>query len=174
MAERWQHFFTSAGAITTTNAAVTAAEQGAIPLLTADRAHAIGKCVVGLVFWAIILYTSLRDRHVSFSPISSSPPKPTVLVATVFHYISWAAFLYSVSEEGAKTFFSTLSVQESLSVLFNRPAEKCFLDERKVSVQEWKEYIVEGFDSAYVNEIPGAKEWLARTRGGEGEGEGGA
>ena len=87
-------------------------------------------------------------------------------MATVFHYISWAAFLYSVSEEGAKTFFSTLSVQESLSVLFNRPAEKCFLDGKKVSVEEWKEHIVERFDSAYVNEIPGAKEWLARTRGG--------
>ena len=111
-------------------------------------------------------YTSLRDRHVSSSPTSSSPPKPTVLCATVFYYISWASLLYSVSEEGAQTFLSTLSVQESLTGEFNRAAEKCFLDERKVSVQEWKEYIVEGFDSAYVNEIPGAKEWLARTRGG--------
>ena len=58
-------------------------------------------------------------------------------------------------------------MQESLTVKFNRPAEKCFSnDGKKLSVEEWKDHIVERFDSAYVNEIPGGKEWLARTRGG--------
>ena len=63
-------------------------------------------------------------------------------------------------------------MQESLTVEFNRPAEKCFsMDGKKLSVEEWKDHIVERFDSAYVNEIPGGKEWLARTRGADGDGD---
>ena len=104
----------------------------------------------------------------SLSP-TSPPPKPIVLCVTVVHWISWAAFLDSISEEGAKTFFSTLSVQESLTEEFNRPADSCFLDGTKVSREQWKDHIVAKFDSAYVNKIPGGKEWLARKRNGGAE-----
>ena len=97
----------------------------------------------------------------------------TLLVAgfTVAFFISWMAFLSVVSAKGAATFFETLSVQEALEVEFNRPANKCFLNGERVSRDEWEEYQVEVFDSAYMMKIPGAKERLARMKaagGGEG------
>ena len=109
---------------------------------------------------------------VSSSPTSPLPPKPAVMCFTVLYYISWIALLHSVSKEGAETFFSKISVQETLTEAFNQPAEKCFsVDGKKLSVEEWKDQFVAKFDSAYVNEIPGGKEWLGRRRGERGAGD---
>ena len=81
------------------------------------------------------------------------------------YFLSWMVFLNLTSEQGAKTLFATLSVQEILETTFNQPEEDCYLHFARVSRDEWREHLVGKYDSAFMMKIPGARERLARLRG---------
>ena len=78
-----QQLSTSIGNITKTNAAVTAAEQVAVPLFTADRVFVIGKCVVGLAY--IVFFSDVHG--VGSRRVSNT-------FCTTMHITLWRYLLY--------------------------------------------------------------------------------
>ena len=78
-----QQLSTSIGNITKTNAAVTAAEQVAVPLFTADRVFVIGKCVVGLAY--IVFFSDVHG--VGSTRVSNT-------FCTTMHITLWRFLLY--------------------------------------------------------------------------------
>ena len=78
-----QQLSTSIGNITKTNAAVTATEQVAVPLFTADRVFVIGKCVVGLAY--IVFFSDVHG--VGSRRVSNT-------FCTTMHITLWRYLLY--------------------------------------------------------------------------------
>ena len=96
-------------------------------------------------------------------------PGPPFIVSclTAVYFVSWFAFLTSVSSDGYKSFFTTSTLREALREEFQRRSEDCFYQNRQVSVTMWRKHVIGKYSALYLWEIEEVRDWV-RMRGGDG------